>query len=129
MRDFGIRRGLVVLYLTPSPHYPQGGVNTMRSAKAVRTALFRKATHLEELQMKVAESQKEWFPVEHVIILTDAEFEEFTSNFLEDYKWLEGYDEILLICNSQYENFIVVDKQGYDYARYVGLAYEITWEE
>ena len=57
------------------------------------------------------------------IILSDQHFEEFKHSLLSSYDWLKGKggEKNCLLVTSPSGNPIVVDPQGFDYARYVGF--------
>ena len=57
------------------------------------------------------------------IILSDQHFEEFKHSLLSSYDWLKGKggEKNCLLVTSASSNPIVVDPQGFDYARYVGF--------
>jgi hypothetical protein len=91
----------------------------MPNVDEVRTALFRKEPTTDNLALPTQEENKQWYKVGRIIHLAPAEYAHFSQNLLDDYEWLENIAHVAIVTDGT--NSIVVDTQGYTYARYVGL--------
>lgn len=63
--------------------------------------------------------------INEVIELSNVDWEEFKDNMLDSYYWLENTDGAVLVKNIDGEGQVVVDTEGYDYARYTARVLEI----
>lgn len=100
----------------------------------VKVSLNRKASFINEVEEFDEEQQSELLVVK-TVNLTKEEFDVFIDNILGNYDFIKDnedyykipvqkeehkkYDKALLIKTDYYNWGIVVDTQGYDYARYV----------
>ena len=95
--------------------------------KKYTTRFFRKPTP-EEIY------PRDSYNIKKVILITEDEFEVFINNPLKDYdfiannKTLMGMDEdgvrnCILVCAKSYPNAVLIDSEGYDYARYTANLY------
>lgn len=68
-------------------------------------------THVEE------------FDINYVVELSHEEYEEFKNDLLSDREFLKNHDGIFLVKEIDSDNYsgLVVDAQGFDYPRYVGI--------
>ncbi|HWQ89509.1 MAG TPA: DUF6329 domain-containing protein [Desulfitobacteriaceae bacterium] len=94
-------------------------------------ALFtRKAVDVDELKNRTGEERdKSYYVVEKVIELLAPQFQEFGDNLLQDYDFIEANIDImyvdadrvwhcLLIKEAGSKTGILVESEGYSYARY-----------
>lgn len=100
-----------------------GGVNM----KYVLTEMLRKASTLNDLELQGSSDRAKWKPIENEITLPAEMFDEFVNNLLDDHSWLEGEEGTLVIYKegSEEEDYIAVQTEGYNYARYSGVVYAI----
>lgn len=63
--------------------------------------------------------------ITEVIELSKEDWEEFKDNMLDSYYWLKDTDGAVLVKNSEGDGRVVVDTEGYDYARYAGRVVSI----
>lgn len=94
----------------------------------VKTQLHSKLVDLKELK-KYGAQQTKTYEVAEVITLTDVKWKEFTNKFMADHKFLDrgdgyGKNGILIVQNKKGDR-VVVDTQGYLYARYAGVVKEV----
>ena len=102
----------------------------------VTTAGFqRKAVSVAELPDSTASLAEERFAVAKVIELTSEQYRYFSTHLLEDMPFiaenteLAGFDEqrrrkVLMITIPERHSCLLVDTQGYDYARYTAYVSE-----
>ena len=100
----------------------------------MKTAKFvRKATDVNDYKWitKLYDYKEEPYVVEKEIALSAKEYDEFTDDLLVDREWItknknhmrmdEGIWHCLLVkCDSR-KRKILVQSEGYDYARYIGI--------
>lgn len=94
--------------------------------KTLYVAFVRKPVNLEDLRyrMTLGEIQRERVRITETVTMSGAEYEGFTSHFCESRGWLAkkgGLNNCLLV-KAPGRPALVIDTQGYDYARYVALA-------
>lgn len=99
---------------------------------------IRKATNLEEVEVdtkkiRVNSSKKESFIIEKVIELSTTQYEAFSQNLLDDRDFISehllnmGVDQngiwhcILVKETTTNATGILINSEGYSYARYVGI--------
>ena len=102
----------------------------------ITTARFqRKACGVAELPDSAALAAGERFAVAKVIELTSEQYRYFSTHLLEDMPFiaenteLAGFDEqrrrkVLMITTPERPSCLLVDTQGYDYARYTAYVSE-----
>ncbi|QKE56336.1 hypothetical protein [Bacillus phage YungSlug] len=105
----------------------------LKEGSRIRVNFFRKIGDIEELT-ELAENltderlmHGEVKDVEKIVTLTNEEFNKLTSEFLVDNDLYAHFsatnrnaDGVLVLSNGG-DELVVVDPQGYDYARYVGF--------
>ena len=99
-------------------------------------ALFgRKICDIEELRELTSRANKEGrkgqpYTVIREVILDDEDFKKFSSDFLENQPWIlpedggvnrAGEIRCIRVINSCTGEKVLVNSEGYDYARYTGL--------
>lgn len=99
-------------------------------------ALFgRKICDLEELRELTIQANQEGrkgqpYTVIREVILDDEDFKKFSSDFLENQLWIspkdggvnhDGEIRCIRVINSSTGEKVLVNSEGYDYARYTGL--------
>ena len=94
--------------------------------KTLYVALVRKPVDLEDLRYRTMSGgiQRERVRITETVTMNGAEYDVFTSYFCESREWLAekgGLDNCLLV-KAPGRPALVIDTQGYDYARYVALA-------
>ena len=89
--------------------------------------LVRKATNIEEVQEQTKRIQypnRDEMIASKEIILTPKKYEKLTNNLLEDneiFKGLQLRPNHVVWIHTRKNKGIIVDNQGYDYARYVAI--------
>lgn len=97
--------------------------------KLTTARFFRKPPHITDLQDDTAIIQPAPFQVVREVILPEAQYRRFQGNLLANAPFitartdLTGYDEstgfrCLLVTSRKRQDGILVDSEGYDYARY-----------
>lgn len=95
----------------------------------VETVIIRKPSNLDEVQIytNLNKTKTEKVLVTEVIKFSESDYEKLANNFSADFDFLKGkggYDEtyrkvVLVYCPNK--PYLVIDPEGYSYARYVGL--------
>lgn len=93
------------------------------------TILVRKPLNYEQLlkeqkqMITMFHSKPEKFKIETIIELSKDEFENFKNNLSADYEFVENAEGIFLVKEKGTDNNsgLIVDAQGFSYARYVGI--------
>lgn len=95
----------------------------------VETVIIRKPSNLDEVQTytNINKSKAEKVLVTEVIKLSESDYEKLVNNFSGDFDYLKGkggYNDtyrnvVLVYCPNK--PYLVIDPEGYSYARYVGL--------
>jgi predicted RNA-binding Zn-ribbon protein involved in translation (DUF1610 family) len=96
------------------------------------TVLVRKPCNYEQLLKDEKElitkyhTKPEEFKIETIIELSKEEFAEFKNNLLADRDYIENAEGIFLVKEKGTEDMkgLIVDAQGFSYARYVGIPVE-----
>lgn len=90
----------------------------------VRTMLHSKVNNIRKLSTT---GRTYWYNVGQTVKLSPQQFEYFASNMLDDYDFINnleiGANAVAIVTDGA--NSLVVDNQGYSYARYVGHVLEI----
>lgn len=90
--------------------------------------LIAKPSNIEDVtdQEKEEENQNksEWVKIRNILILEESEMISLVSDFLKDRNYLKGLEGMIMVTDGEIE--LVIDTQGYDYARYVGRIIEKT---
>ena len=98
----------------------------------IKVRMFRKVGDIEELNELVENSEREFpqvYTVEKVEMVDTKEYEELVMSFMADNEIYERFSATnynpngVLVLTDGIEA-VVVDPQGYDYARYVGVIVE-----
>lgn len=98
----------------------------------IKVRMFRKVGDIEELNQLAEESEREFpriYTVEKVVAVDTKEYEELVMSFMTDNEIYERFSatnynpEGVLVLTDGIEA-VVVDPQGYNYARYVGIIVE-----
>lgn len=97
--------------------------------KKLKTILVRKPINYDQVladqkqMLHDLHTNVEEFKISTVVELSHEEFEEFKNNLLSDRDFLKGIDEILLVKEKGKDDIsgLIVDAQGFDYPRYVGI--------
>lgn len=99
-------------------------------------ALFgRKVLDIRELKELTSEAKRKntlgtEYYIDKEVRLTDEEFNKFANNFLADQEWIskedggsnnQGYLKCIRVINIHTGEKILVDSEGYTYARYVAI--------
>ena len=97
----------------------------------VETVIVRKPSNLVEVETFTNNNKNktELVLVSEVIKLSEKDYNDFVSNFMNDYDFLKdkgGYNKtyrntVLIYCPNK--PCLVIDPEGYSYARYVGLVH------
>ena len=92
-----------------------------------------KAANIDELDKNYKPKYKDEVIIVKTITLNDKDFKQFTNNLLDDYNFIKDnelyykvetdpdynrLDRVLLITSKNVDYGIIVDTQGYSYARY-----------
>ena len=95
----------------------------------VETIIIRKPSNLDEVQAYTNnnKSKTEKVLVTEVIKLSESDYEKLVNNFSGDFDYLKGkggFNDtcrkvVLVYCSNK--PYLVIDPEGYSYARYVGL--------
>lgn len=99
----------------------------MEQNSRVKTLLFRKCRNMGDLDdcIKHSDVKPSWYTVSETKTLSEHDYSQFIENLIsKDYDWLERAKGVILVTDGT--NSIVVDNQGYSYARYVGKIVELT---
>lgn len=97
--------------------------------KLTTARFFRKPTHVTDLQDDTAIIQPAPFQIVREVILPETQYRRFQANLLANAPFitvrtgLTGYDKstgfrCLLVTSRKRQDGILVDSEGYDYARY-----------
>lgn len=100
----------------------------------VSVRLQRKANSINELNIDYEHQYKDEVVVVRTIVLSDKDFEQFINALLDDYSFIKDsknhykieitnpeysrLDAVMLITSQGVDFGIIVDTQGYDYAKY-----------
>jgi hypothetical protein len=105
----------------------------------MQKALFgRKISDLEELKLLTEEALEKGktgsaYVVDKEVYLNNEDFEKFADNFLRDQDWIpegsggpseEGY-LCIRVLNTETQEAVLVNPEGYGYPRYVALEREV----
>ena len=89
-------------------------------------AFVSKPVNLEEVRYWTMSGsiQPDCARVTETVEMNSAEYDVFTSSFCESREWLAGKGGLnnCLLVKAPHRPALVIDPQGYDYARYVALA-------
>lgn len=93
------------------------------------TIICRKATDIHALgadtktMIELLKAEPEKFQIQKIVEVSYEEFYDFKENLLEDRKWLENLDGVILVKRKDADNLsgIIIIPTGYSYARYAGL--------
>jgi len=83
----------------------------------MKVKLIRKPFDLGEVDKWIDKYPTQEIKIEKVIAMNKKQFKKFTSNFYEECDFLPGCVEV---HNEDDKISLIVDSQGYKYARYVG---------
>lgn len=108
---------------------PLAGEEAHIIEKQTTARFFRKPTHVTDLQDDTAIIQPAPFQIVREVILPEAQYRRFRANLLANTPFittrtdLTGYDEntgfrCLLVTSRKRRDGILVDSEGYGYARY-----------
>lgn len=83
-------------------------------------------THLLQAQKELMhrfDTHPEEFKIETIVEVSAEEFEKFKNNLLDDYDFVKAHDDIFLVKakDAPISSSLIVDAQGFGYARYVGI--------
>ena len=93
-------------------------------------ALFgRKIPNLEELKEASARARRqgkkgERYTVTQEVKLTDAAFNDFAADLLQDQPWINPKADCIRVINQETGEKVLIDPQGYQYPRYTALEIE-----
>jgi len=98
----------------------------------MKAHFFRKACTIEELKDIIGRDKGSEYTIEETVELEQAEYERFTKNLLDDFDfiaqrkdkmWMDGNKvwHCLLVKAKGAEEGILVESEGYDYARYAAF--------
>ncbi len=92
----------------------------------IETELVRKCRNIDEVNRDIDNGYGEYalYDVNTIFELSHEDFVSFKENLTTDYTFIEGFeDEIFIIIEkgTEIKTGLVVDPQGFTYARYVGF--------
>lgn len=91
---------------------------------------YESLARLEDTGCSWLSGTRQSYSVEEIVVMNGDEWREFTGNLLESRNWLKGtggtgqeqgsdYSRCILVVCTESITALLVDAQGYDYARYV----------
>ena len=91
----------------------------------VKTELARKCSNIAEVENEINDGFGEYavYDITTIFELSHDDFNKFQQNLLHDYTFIKGFEEEVFLVvekNQDFKTGLVIDPQGFSYARYVG---------